>query len=255
MTRRLLITAIVLFWVVMNVALIRLWLWPEGSDILTVPVAHVFKQLFLHEQPSNLAISQSGKRVGGFVLKPRHDEATGVRTVDFAGNLILKLPLMNQQPFAWRGRADLDRGLVLRKLELHFESRAKSESAMAVEIVVEGPEKKLTYNLQQNGQRIMGESVSLDETGARAVLTALGVDPAFVTQAATAGTGAELAGQFKLTARQTQLDIRGDRVEVFRLLLTQAATPLAQIDISQLGQILRVRTSLGYTLAPDELTP
>ena len=64
-----------------------------------------------------------------------------------------------------------------------------------------------------------------------------------------------MASEFKLRARQARLEIRGERVEVLRLLFNQGNTPLLQIDVSQLGQILRVKSAFGFQMAPDDMLP
>ena len=251
MIRRVAIAGIIGFWLLMNGMLVRLWLHPETSDILAIPAAHVLKQVFLHEQPSNLAISQNGSRVGGVVIRPRRSEAEGLRTVDFTGTYLLKLPMMRPQAYSWHGTVEMDRTFALRDFKLHVESRMASAEAIAIEVQVQPVEKKLSYSVKQGQAPVLEATVTLDEAGARSTLHALGIDPNIVGQ--FSADAATMAGQFKLVARQAQLSIRGDRIEVFRLILTQGATPMVQADISQLGQVLRIKTAFGIQLAPDDI--
>ena len=251
MIRRALIAGIVVFWLVMNGMLLHLWLRPETSDILSVPVTHVFKQVFLHEQASSLAISQSGRRVGGLVLRPRHEEETGLRVLDFTGNIILKLPVLNQQPFNWRGSLKLGRDFGLRGLKLHVDTRGTSTEAMTVDLEVQPESNKLTYDVRQNQAPVMHQTVTLDEEGAKSTMRALGVDPAMIS--GFGGNFQAVAGGVHLIARQSQLEIRGDRIAVFRLTFSQGGAPMIVADISQLGQVLRVKTAFGIQMAPDDI--
>ena len=253
MTRRAVIAGIVVFWLGMNGALVHLWLRPETSDILSVPVSHVFKQVFLHEQTSSLAISQNGRRVGGIVLRPRREDDKNLRVLDFTGNIILKLPVLNQQPFNWRGTMELGRSLALRSLKLHVDTRGVSAEAMTVDLEVRPYLNTLTYNVRQNQAPVIQQTVTLDEAGARSTMRALGIDPSVL-----GGLGGNLqgiAGDFQFFARQSQLEIRGDRVEVFRLTLSQGGATMIVTDISQLGQVLRVKTAFGVKMAPDDILP
>src|SRR5262245_7266621 len=55
---------IVVFWLVMTTLLIRNEVNPEDSRLREVPVTHVLKLLYLHEQPSHLRIYAGGTPIG-----------------------------------------------------------------------------------------------------------------------------------------------------------------------------------------------
>jgi hypothetical protein len=50
MLNRLFSAAIVIFWCVMTFLLIKNEVAPEGSNVSEVPIAHVLKLIYLHEQ-------------------------------------------------------------------------------------------------------------------------------------------------------------------------------------------------------------
>jgi len=246
----------------MNAALVRVWLYPETSEILAVPPTHVVKDVFLHEQPSNLAIVQDGKRVGGITLRPRRDDANGLRIVEFAGSMSLKLPFLSQQPFSWHGSAEMNRTFALRQLKVHLETHgtaagskahAVAASSDAIDLDVDPQHKIATYHVSHDQKPVMESAITLDEKGARSALEMLGPDPALASQI-DAGV-MSLASQFTVAARQSEIQIHGERVAVFHVTLNQGTTPMMEADISQLGQVLFIKTALGFTLSPDDITP
>jgi hypothetical protein len=49
--------------------------------------------------------------------------------------------------------------------------------------------------------------------------------------------------------------IHGERIQTYLVSIGQNGQTLLEADISQLGQILRAKTLIGYTLMPDDLVP
>jgi hypothetical protein len=228
--------------------LIRLYLHPETSDILSVPLEHVAKQVFLHQQQSNLTIYQNGQRVGGTMLRPHRVDDKGLRVIDFSGTLTLRLPFTAQQRIAWHGGVQMNRAFNLQDVDLHFVSH---DPPLTTELHYT-PERKLaSYSVKQGNQMITASSLTLDQAGVESFLQNLGVDPSMITQA----TAQAANNTARVTAREGQLLIHGERTDVFHITVFQNETPMIEADISQLGQILAVKTALGYSMAPEDLTP
>ena len=257
MVRRLSIAGIVLFWILMNTALVRVWLYPETSEILTLPPVHVLKEVFLHEQTSSLAIYQDGKAVGGITLRPRRDDPNGLRIVEFTGKVLLKLPFLDQQPFSWYGSAEMNRAFALRELKLHIDThpqtpaskpRPTAATSDAVDLEVEPLRNRANYRVSHGQKTITESTLTLDEKGARSALQILGADPSVLNQL-TAGTMG-MVDQFTVTARQSEVRIEGERLDVFHVAMSQGPSPMIEIDVSQLGQVLFIKTAFGFNFSP-----
>ncbi len=250
MFTRLLAVAIVLFWGVMNVSLLQLWISPGGSDVLSIPVAHVGKQIFLHEQTSDLSISQGGRPVGSVTFQPRRFDNRDVFLVDYSGNLLLSLPFLPQQPLSWHGTVEMNQAFAVQYFKIHVDARLQGVS---FELEVDPPNNIGRYTVRQDGQEPQSAQVPLNEAGIKQVMTEVGVEPALFesllssTKAQTSGEGGVV-----VSARKAQIKIHGEQVQTFNILLRQSATTLAEVDISQLGQILSLKTAFGFSMAPQE---
>jgi hypothetical protein len=112
-------------------------------------------------------------------------------------------------------------------------------------------EKKIAYLQLRSGERVVQESsYSLDEKGAAQVLQQLGIDPAVLQ--AVAGKSHV---QPQLRAQQASMTVHGEKIQTYLVSLQQGGQTLLELHVSQLGQVLRVKTLVGYNLAPDDLAP
>src|SRR4030095_14893962 len=92
---------IVVFWLVMTTLLIRNEVNPEDSRVREVPLTHVFKLLYLHEQASDLRIYAGGTSIGHLRFHPRNDKETHDRLVEFTGTIQLQVP--DRRRISWDG--------------------------------------------------------------------------------------------------------------------------------------------------------
>jgi len=253
MIHRFTIAAIVFFWLLMNGALVRLVIDPGQSGIMTIPVEHVLKQVFLHEQTSSLVIYQGARRVGGLTLQPRRFEAERKCLVDFTGNLLLQIPFVGQQPFSWRGTAELDDAYALRVLRLHVDARSPS---VVTDLEINRKKEVVSYTVQYDQDDAFSDTVPLSREGVLGALKTFGIDPTLLEEMAAGAARPGKAGPaVELTARQSQVRIHNERVQAFRLAVRQENSPLVEVDISQLGQVLNVKTAYGFSLSPEETLP
>ena len=97
MLNRLAAVLIILFWGVMWGLLEKSELEPEEAALREVPVEHVLKLMFHHQQPSELIIKSDGKMIGQLRLIPRIQE-NEERLLEFTGGLELRLPAAEGGP-------------------------------------------------------------------------------------------------------------------------------------------------------------
>lgn len=245
MVYRLFSGAIVLFWCVMSFLLVRLVVNPESSGLNDVPVSHVVRMILLGGQTSELSISENGRPAGSFSLRPKEVPADEGHTLLLSGNVVLALPFMARQRVVWQGSVKTDRAFRLDAVEGLFGVR-DSPNTVLIEFL---PGKHL-FRYQVKGENgAAGQSFPLDASGASMALKALGVD-----ENAIDGIRKGLEAPV-MTARRSYLNIRNEKIDAYLVSIRQGEAPLAEVYVSQLGQILFVRTAFGYTLGSEDVTP
>ncbi len=249
MLSRFLSIAIVLFWLTMTTLLVRTEFWPNHSSLRTVPLEHVAKLMWLHEQASDLIVSNEGLRVGHLTLHPRIRPSDGARVLEYSGNLSVRLPGSPRTRISWDGIAEFDAESNLRSLLLGL--GMKEPSLMRAEILVKPAENHAIYRLFNNGREIESEDFTLDERGLKKVLTQVDLDPALYDAFRSSSSTASPI----VSAQQSYIKVHHERIDTYRVEVRQGGQTLVEAHISQLGQVLRMRTLVGYTLAPDDLIP
>src|SRR5437016_1014005 len=121
---RILLGLIAALWLTMWTLLIRSELQPAGAGIRSLPVEHVLKEIFRHDQPSELWIRDNGNRIGHLRLAPKTGDLDGPRSLEFFGNLQLDLPGAQTHRAVWDGNLVLDREWRLESLHLSVHTRA-----------------------------------------------------------------------------------------------------------------------------------
>ena len=245
MLARLLAISIVGFWITMTALLIQMETSTAKSSLREVSLAHVFKLVFTHEQPSELHITGDGMRLGYLRLHPRVDRESGARLIDFTGNLQLRLPGVARQRMSWDGAAELSPGFDAQHLrfDVTLHEPLNSRTELRVDLV------KRVAVIGTGTNRVRHEEVyPLDETGLQRLMEHLEIDVGMVK--ALSG-GAPNRPVFR--AEQSSLRIRGEKIETYLVTIQQSGQTLLDMHISQLGQVLRAKTLVGYTLAPDDL--
>lgn len=247
MLYRAFVVMIIAFWGAMTALLVRSELYPDGSQIRAVPLHHVLKLFFQNEQPSDLAITASGVRVGHLRLQPKVNAETKTRTIEVIGNVLVRLQDAQKQRFSWDGSVELDRAMNLQRLDIALIMHERQNSR--AELVVE-PLKNLATLTYKAGDRVVDvQTFTLDEAGAKTALDRAGIDPALIPVSTRAAAGPELS------ARQSSLKIRHETVETYLVTLQQNGQTLLEIHVSQIGQILSAKTFLDVTFAPPDLLP
>ena len=248
MASRIVSGVIVCFWIVMTSLLIRLEINPDNSNLLTLPPSHVFKLMFMHQQISDLSITQNGKTVGNLMLRPKMDAELGKQTLIFTGGVLFLAPgTQKKQRISWDGTLVMDRAFNTLSLSL---TANLQEPPYLIHLYLDPLAKRADYDLLLSGHPVKKSSVALTQEGVSSLLRdELGIDPGILQNAPVS------VGTPTLTAKQTELTIRKEKVVAYLLTLKQGETTVAEVYVGQLGQVLTAKTLIGYNLSTEDLTP
>lgn len=241
---------IICFWLTMTGLLIRKEAGPGDSALREVPVGHVVKLLLMHEQPSDLNIYSGKTRLGYLRIHPQMHKGDRSRVIAFAGNLQVMLPGQERQRVGWSGEIELEKTLATRRFTVSLtlsEPGKRKAPAYGAQISIAPAENLLTWT-PLDGQP---HTYTLDDDGLQTALREMG-EPELL---------AMLQGQTRsmtppvIRAHLSSMLIRGERIDTYLVTIVQSGQTLLEFDVSQLGQILRAKTLIGYSLAPEDLTP
>lgn len=239
---------IVLFWVAMMGLLVRSEVWPDRSALRAVPVEYVAKLLWQHEQVSDLTVWNDGSRIGHLTLHPRMRKDDKTRLLEFSGNMLLRLPGTRRQRLSWDGHAEFDAASELAILE--FGIAVREPSPMRADVTVMPAQKRARFRLTNGGREVESDEYSLDESGLKKLLGQLDLDPALYDTFRFSGGPTAV-----VSAQMSTMTIHHERIETYLVEVRQGGQTLLEAQVSQLGQLLRVRSVIGYTMAPDDLLP
>ena len=247
---------ITVFWLTMIGLLIRKEAWPGDLALREVPVGHVVKLLLMHEQPSELKIYNGKMCLGSLRVHPHMHKGERTRVIEFSGDLHVLLPGPDRVRVQWDGELELEKTLATRRFDLGFSLRDPTQRHTAAtprfQITVSPAENLLTWAVR-NGDQLPAQlrTYTLDDAGLQRALRELD-DPLLVpffqsqTRSLTPPT---------VRAMQSTMLIHGERIDTYLVTIEQSGQTLLEFDVSQLGQILRAQTLIGYSLAPNDLAP
>ena len=257
MLYRALAILVVGFWLTMIGLLIRKEAGPGNSALREVPVAHVIKLLLMHEQPSDLNIYSGKMRVGYLRIHPQMHAGDRSRVIAFGGDLHVMLPGAERQHVKWDGEIELEKSLAVRRftLGLNFSDPAmRGAPAYRAQITIVSAENLLTWTLS-NSDRLPAQphTYTLDDVGLQTALRDMDMaDPSMLTM---------IHGQTRsmtapvIRALQSSIPYHGQRIDTYLVSIEQSGQTLLEFDVSQLGQILRATSVIGYSLAPEDIVP
>ena len=246
---RLVSTTIVVFWVVMTALLVRTELWPDRSSLRTVPIEKVAKLMWFHHEPSDLVVWNESRRVGHLHIHPKIRESDGARLLEYSGNVQVRLPGSARQRISWDGVAEFDAELGMRSLLVGLGMREISLDS--AEILITPAENRAHFRLLDvNGRELNVNDYSLDERGLKKILTQVDLDPALYDTFRSSTPAVPV-----VTAQESSLIIHHERTKTYLVEMRQGGQTLIEAHVSELGQVLRVKTLVGYSLAPDDLVP
>lgn len=252
MLYRLASAAIVLFWVVMTLLLVRNEVAPEASRVREIPLAYVLKLVFMHEQPSDLVIYNGPTPVGSVRLQPRLDRKSDERGIDFSGDLRLPITAEQKARFNWVGQLEMSRAYAVTRSKWNLSMIEPQRMRMELEIPEKATSARFAVRTGEGLVITQGE-LPLGQGGAGALTTlvsqsGLGFDLGSLLPS-------ESQAPVTLRARQSSLKYHGERTETYLLTLEQNGQALIEAHLSQLGQVLMAKTIIGYTFRPENFTP
>ncbi len=248
MVYRLFAAAVVIFWITMTGMLVRKEFGFGGSSLREVPVAHVVRMMLQREQSSDLQIFSDRTLAGHLRIQPQVRREDGQRQFASAGWIQLGLPGGAHQRVAWSG--DLELNPALQPLRAKVAVNLREPAGIMVDLTMDFPTNRLTYETREAGRLTRRSSFTIDEAGARTWLRSEGLDPALLGSLPAAD-----ATPMEVRAQQSSLALRGEKIETYLVTGEKSGQTLFEAHISQLGQVLRLRTMLGYSAAPEDLTP
>lgn len=236
---------IVLFWLGMTTLLIRNELLPASSRLREIPVSHVLKLLFLHEQASSLDIKYEKARVGGLRIHPQVRREDDARLVRFAGDIQLSVPGMSRERIEWDGVVEMNRQLELRLVRVGLKIRGPEASR--VDLTLDLRAKTGRYQLRTGDRVVEEREYPLEKGTLQTILQLLDVPPEMLLMMQAAGTAQPL----EFSARQSTLELQGDRLETSLVSIRQNGQTLLEVHVSELGHVLKATTLLGYTFIAE----
>jgi hypothetical protein len=110
----------------------------------------------------------------------------------------------------------------------------------------------LTYEWSRGDQQTTPQTLPMDAPAlSRALAQTLGVDlrslpidPSIIAAPSIAAPA--------ITARETQIALRGELLEVYEVTVNEGAAPMLDFYVTELGQIVVVKTNFGYNLAAED---
>ena len=255
---RALTIGIVAFWLLMMGLLLRVEFSPGEGEMLPVPVDYVWRLMFLREQPSDLVLYNQRQRIGNFHLQPRrlptgsNGVAGPVRLLSGSGGLALTLPGLSGQNLTVRGSVEMDERNTARRVGFYISLHTPGQATLGTTLTLDGRPSSDEWHYQVR----QGDTVVQENSGsATALLGALkigswGFDPRAILQ-----TEQQQADTTQATARRGVLHTDSEDVEAFVVAIHRGEPLETTIYVSQLGQILAIKTSSGYDLYDDTLTP
>jgi hypothetical protein len=240
---------IVTFWLTMTGLLLRKEFGPGDNSLRAVPLAHVAKMMFAREQASDLEIYSEKTAVGHLRLQPRTSKEDGQRKISVAGWLQLAIPGTARQRVAWTGECDLGDQWEMQHGTLTINLR--EPVGYTIELGLDVVARRLTIETRSGNALLKRTEYPMSEDGLRRWLQEEGLDPTLLNSLVSSSQAVSM----EVKARQSSLELRGERVETYLVAAEQSGQTIFEAHVSQLGQILRVRTLLGYSAAPEDLTP
>jgi hypothetical protein len=240
---------IVLFWIAMTALLLRSEFAPAQSRVREIPPAHVLKLLFLYQQPSELSIQYQKSPVGRLRLHPHVRREDGSRVIEFVGNALFSVPGLARERMSWEGAIEMTRQLAVREVRLGFNLRGPER--YRIELTHDVAANRGRYELKLDDVSVAVRDYSLDAAGRAALLREAEVAPQLVAMIQAAIQSAGPQAPLAITARQATLPFQGESIDTTLVTFGQGAQTLIEVHVSQLGQVMRADSLLGYTLVPE----
>jgi hypothetical protein len=250
------------FWATMWTLLIRSEVQPNSAGVRALPVEHVLREIFRSERDSTLHITDGTARYGILRLFPKAVTEDGLRKLDFGGNFSMALAGTSRQRIAWDGELVLTSANEVESFRLNTTSRDVSPpSAKAgpgqidthtgreptrLDVHLRPRAKSASYEMRVGDSVMDQQDFALDEAGLKGLLSHLGMEGDWQRQFNLSENAKP-----KVTASQSTMNFRGTKLETYALVLTMNEQTLLTIHVSQLGEIMRVESVIGWKLEQE----
>ncbi len=240
---------IVGFWLAMTALLVIRELYPNATDLNAIPVGHVGRLLFQHEQASGLEIYDQDTNVGFFRMEPTWTKDRRFRLLKMHGNVTLKLPGLAQR-ISWIGSIQFDAAFAVKRLDMNLST---GDPAQQLDIVFDSATNLAKYTLRSGGTEYLKNEFTLDQKGISELLGQIGFGPEFLAQFHSKQARTPPPD---FTAMQSSVDLNGENISTFLISMKVGGQTLWEAHVSQLGQLMKARAPIfGYKLVPSGVKP
>ncbi len=255
---RVFVAGIVGFWLLMGTMLVRTELFPNRGNRLPVPVDYVGGLIFRHEEASSLALYSQKRRLdGSFHLQPKRlPTSAGGKTLignllSLSGNFLLSLPGLAGQRVVFHGGLEVGDHEQVQRVDFSVSLHEPKQNTSSVTLHLDGrpADNQWHYQITQGTVTLREGSGTPAELIDQLDLRGYGVDSRVFSQ-----VGTRVAAT-TLSAHRGLLRISDEDIETFVVTVHQGDGMDTEIHVNQFGQVLAVKTFLGYDLYDESLAP
>jgi hypothetical protein len=246
MLHRITAMLIIGFWLAMTGLLVVREIYPDSTKLNNIPIAHVGRLLFQHEQASELVIRDKQKDVGTFYVQPRVNRQTRDRWIEFHGNIGVTLPGAGKQRISWSGNATMDDAFNVVHLKI---SLYTYDPIQGIDFDIDTPTNLAKYTISNQGYELEKGSFTMDQTGLTSLLKRAGL-PVAVFQSLLSSSQKTMASP-EVGSRLSTIKMNGETLSAYVVSVSVSGQTLFEAHVTQLGQVLKANApALGYKMYP-----
>ncbi len=258
MPLRLLQIFIVVFWLGSTAWLLHTAWFADESRFAEVEPERVVRLIFDWKDLSDLAVIESGERIGKMTLAAlyiREPAVNAKREFSTAGDLYREaLPDLNSN-LSWRGTIRVTERMKLRALDILITARAQN---LSISTIYNAEKESLKFKVMKGQETLAlfdgapGDLKGLSAPGA--------ATPPMLPMLPFPGgmgglDGASLQNEISLRASFGQTYIGTRKMPVYLLAVQAGEQDLLKFYVSEAGEILKISTGLGIEAVAEILTP
>lgn len=254
---RLCVAAVVGFWLLMA-GLLAHTVWFRGdARPQPVPLEYIGHLIFRHELSSDLVLYRGHHRAdGSFHLQPKRLAAGEGRPapgnlLGASGNFLLGLPGLAGQRVVFHGTLEIDAQAQVQRVDLSVSIHEPKSNTPGATLHLDGVPagNHWHYQLTQAGATLREGSGTPEELLAALDTRAYGLDRGMLSPAATR------SGAVTVSAQRGKLHLSEDDLDTFVVTVRHGEGLETTVHLNQVGQVLAVKTFLGFDLYDETLTP